>query len=147
LTVTDPFPTGDLPSQVVDGYLRAIDEGWLALERCDHCQRLQWYPRGFCIVCGSDQVALVPAEGTGSLYTYSIVYRAPSAPFAPFAPYVYALVDLVEGLRVTVWITDCDHEALAIGMPLELHFMTGPEGRRLAVFRPASGASATRGGA
>jgi uncharacterized OB-fold protein len=144
--VTDPFPRGDLPSQLTDSYLRAIEEGWIAIERCANCQNLQWYPRGFCLECGSDGVTLVPAQGSGSLYTYSTVHRPPAPAFRAFAPYVFALVDLAEGLRVTSWLTDCQEDALQIGMPLRLHFIPGPEGRRLAAFRPAADPVATSKG-
>jgi hypothetical protein len=136
-----------LPSQITDNYLRAIEDHWLAIEQCGNCQNLQWYPRGFCLACGSDVVTFVPAQGSGSLYAYSIVHRPPNSLFNAFAPYVYALVDLAEGLRVTSWITDCDHDALEIGMPLQLHFIPGPEGRTLAVFRPSTDSVATGQGA
>jgi uncharacterized OB-fold protein len=145
--IIDPFPAGDLPGQIVESYLRAIEDGWLPVERCADCQRPQWYPRGFCVACGSEDVALVPVGGSGRLYTYSIVHRPPSGEFLPFVPYVYALVDLAEGVRVTSWITDCEHNALRIGMPLRLHFITGPGGGRLAAFRPATGSLTTSQGA
>lgn len=138
LNASEPLPTGDLPAQVAEAYLQALAEGWLPIEYCDACGTRQWYPRGFCTSCLSPAVSLKPAEGSGVLYTYSVVHRPPTEQFAPFVPYVFALVDLDEGVRVATWIVNSEEESLKIGMPLRLAFVDGPNGQKLPVFEPRS---------
>jgi len=46
----------------------------------------------------------------------------PSEGFEAFTPYVIALVQLIEGPKVTTQIVDCQPEDVYIGMPVESCF-------------------------
>lgn len=60
----------------------------------------------------------------GKLWTYTINYYSPPPPYhapTPFVPFGVAVVELPEGLKVQGQIaTDCDLEALKVGMEMEL---------------------------
>ncbi len=61
----------------------------------------------------------VPVQRQGTVYSFSTIYSAPQG-FETYAPYVVALVKLAEGPLVTAQITDVDHDAVHIGMPVEM---------------------------
>jgi len=58
-------------------------------------------------------------RGRGTVYTYSIMYNAPQG-FEDQKPYVIAIVQLDEGPMVTAQLTDVEHNAVTIGMPVEM---------------------------
>ena len=58
-------------------------------------------------------------RGRGTVYTYSIMYNAPQG-FEDQKPYVIAIIQLDEGPMVTAQLTDVDHSAVTIGMPVEM---------------------------
>jgi uncharacterized protein len=58
-------------------------------------------------------------SGRGEIYSYTIMYNVPQG-FEEQKPYVVALVKLAEGPLVTAQLTDVDHQAVKIGMPVEM---------------------------
>lgn len=91
-----PLPAIDADTQPFwDGAKREE----LLIQRCVECLRHQFYPRARCVRCGG-AVEWVRARGTGRLYSYTVVHRAPSEGLAALVPYIVALVDLDEGVRM-----------------------------------------------
>jgi uncharacterized OB-fold protein len=117
----------------------ATAEGKLLLPRCQECQTVIWFPRPFCPVCGSLEVAWVQASGRGTVYSFTINRRGggdlPEYRDAP--PYVLAYVELAEGPRIMTNIVECDPESVKIGQAVELVFHDTGEGTALPRFRPA----------
>jgi uncharacterized OB-fold protein len=66
-------------------------------------------------------------SGRGEVFSYTVVYKAPEG-YEDQIPYVLALVQLEEGPRVTVQLTDLEFEwvegikqyKVEIGMPVEM---------------------------
>ena len=58
-------------------------------------------------------------RGTGTVYTFSLMYNVPQG-FEDQKPYVIAIVQLDEGPMVTAQLTDVNHDAVAIGMRVEM---------------------------
>lgn len=116
----------------------AVKNGQLMLGMCSSCGKVHYYPRPMCPHCWSTDVSLKPASGSGTLYTYSTVYRNDMPPFNERLPYIAAQVDLMEGVRVTTNIVDCPPETLTIGMEVTLAFREISEEVSIAVFRPAT---------
>lgn len=71
-------------------------------------------------------------SGRGEVYSYTLMYNVPQG-FEEQKPYVVALVKLAEGPLVTAQLTDVDHGAVTIGMPVEMVTRKlredGPEGQ------------------
>lgn len=71
-------------------------------------------------------------SGRGEVYSYTVMYNVPQG-FEEQKPYVVALVKLAEGPLVTAQLTDVDHSAVMIGMPVEMVTRKlredGPEGQ------------------
>ena len=58
-------------------------------------------------------------SGRGVVYSYTVMYNVPQG-FEEQKPYTVALVKLDEGPMVTAQLTDVDHDAVVIGMPVEM---------------------------
>jgi uncharacterized OB-fold protein len=94
----------------------------LLLQRCDSCEALRFFPRRQCPVCWSAAVRWEPAVGRGTIYSFAIVHRAPSAGFSHLVPYAIALVDLEEGVRMLSRLTDSDLDSVVIGADVEVRY-------------------------
>ena len=79
------------------------------------------------------------AAGTGTVYTFSVVYRNDLPPFNERVPYVAAVVELDEGPRMMTNVVDCDVDDVTVGMPVEVTFRAIDDTVTVPVFRPASG--------
>ena len=76
-------------------------EGKFLLRKCTACGEAHCYPRTLCPFCFSDKTEWVEASGKGTIYTYSVMRRAP-------VPYAIAYVTLAEGPTMMTNIVDCD---------------------------------------
>lgn len=72
----------------------------LLVSSCGACQHRWYFPRGFCPVCGSDDVHRSRSLGAGSVVAVSTVHRFPTSGGGGQAPFAIALVDLDDGVRV-----------------------------------------------
>ncbi len=91
---------------VTEPWWDATREGRFTVQRCDACGNEQLYPRAICTSCGSLQLSLSDASGRGTVYSYTLVRRAPHPAFE--APYLVALVRLEEGPVVLTNLIDVD---------------------------------------
>jgi uncharacterized OB-fold protein len=91
-----------------------------ALPRCQACGRFHFYPKPACPFCASDRVAPATASGLGSVYSYSVVYRAPSPAFADAVPYVVAIIATDEGPHLMTRLIGIDAGAVRIGMRMRV---------------------------
>jgi len=105
-----PFPDDDSAP-----LWTAAQSGYLALQRCSGCLNYLYYPRALCPKCGSDRITWERASGRGTIYSYTVVHRAP-AEFISKTPYVIALIDLAEDVRILSRLVDCDPQHIRIGM-------------------------------
>jgi len=62
------------------------------VQRCTACGTHRFYPRALCPSCHADGFAWVPVSGRASVYSFTIVHRAPSPAFAGKLPYALAIV-------------------------------------------------------
>ena len=76
------------------------------------------------------------AKGKGTIYSYTVIHRAPNRPFEPDVPYTVALVDLDEGCRMLTNIVGVDPEDVRVGMPVEVVFEEITPEISLPKFRP-----------
>jgi uncharacterized protein len=113
-------------------YWAAAREGRLLLKRCTSCGQTHFYPRAVCPHCLSSHTEWYQASGKGTIYTYSVMRRAP-------VQYAIAYVTLEEGVTMMTNLVECDLDALAVGQAVEVVFRSTAGGHSLPVFRPASG--------
>jgi hypothetical protein len=113
----------DLPQIEVDSqqfWSTLRDDGVFLLSHCQSCDHLFHYPRPMCPRCWSDRIDSRPAAGTGTLYTYSVVYMNDLPPFADDLPYAAAVVALDEGPHVMTRIVGTPLDQLEPGQRVEL---------------------------
>jgi uncharacterized OB-fold protein len=85
--------------------------------RCTNCRKLTFPPRRVCPSCRGQAFETIALSGEGKLVSWTIQHVVPGG-FALQAPYVVGIVELIEGVRVTAQIVDCDPRALEAGTQL-----------------------------
>ena len=123
---TYPDPVINLETQA---YWDAARQGQLLLKRCEDCGQTHFYPRAICPRCLSSRTQWYAASGRGTVYTYSVMRRAP-------IPYAIAYVTLEEGVTLMTQLVDCDFDRLHIGQAVRVTFRTTEGGHALPVFAP-----------
>ena len=108
----------------------AVAEGRLLIKECTSCGQPHYYPRSLCPFCGSDRTEWREASGKGTIYSFSVMRRAP-------VPYAIAYVTLEEGVTMMTNIVDCDLEAIRIGQEVRVVFRPSDGGPPLPMFAPA----------
>ncbi len=94
-------------------------------------------PTIVCPQCASQAFEWRVCEGAGTVYSFTVVHRAPSDAFSAHTPFVVALIDLKEGPRVMTNIIGDDRFEVAIGDSVRVCFepreeATVPQFRRQA---------------
>jgi len=96
-----------------------------ALPRCGDCGTFHFYPRPACPKCGGAKLDWAAASGGASVYSFSVVHRAPSPAFKEQLPYVIAIVKTDEGPHLLSRVEGIAPEAVAIGMRLRARMQDG----------------------
>ena len=97
-------------------YWETLRTQGFSLPQCQDCKAFHFYPRPACPVCASLNIKAVVASGRGSVYSFSVVYRAPSAAFESDVPYVGAIVATDEGPHLMTRLLNVKPEDVVIGM-------------------------------
>ncbi len=129
-----PLPVPDL---VTARFWEAAREHKLLLQRCGDCGVFQFFPQSHCRSCLSESLNWVEASGRGTIYSYTIIRRAPSAAFVQDIPYVVTLVELDEGVRMMSNVVGCVPEEVSVGMKVEVLFDHATDEIAIPKFRPA----------
>ena len=108
----------------------AAAKGTLLIKKCRACGEAHYYPRALCPFCMSGQTEWIPAAGTGTIYSYSVMRRAET-------PYAIAYVTLDEGPTMMTNLVQCDFDALRIGQRVKLAFTPTEGGPPVPTFTPA----------
>ncbi|MCY4366173.1 MAG: Zn-ribbon domain-containing OB-fold protein [Chloroflexi bacterium] len=120
-------------------YWESCRRGELLIQRCEKCGEYQFYPRGICANCWSDDsIRWVQASGKGTVWTYTVTYQNRTPGFAEDVPYVLAVVELEEGVKMFTNIVDCNPREVTIGMPVEVTFVRATDQITVPYFKPSS---------
>jgi uncharacterized OB-fold protein len=111
-------------------YWDAAAKGELLIKKCLACGEVHFYPRALCPFCFSERTEWQAASGRGTIYSYSIMRRAP-------VPYIIAYVTLEEGVTMMTNIVDCDLAAIRIGQKVRVVWKPSDGGPPVPVFTPA----------
>ena len=136
------MPEWNKPLPTISGetkpYWDHCQRGELLIQKCDSCEEYQFYPRGICANCWSNDIQWVTASGKGTVWTFTVTYQNGTPGFAEEVPYVLALVELEEGVRMFTNIVDCDPRSVSIGMPVEVTFVRATDQISVPYFKPAA---------
>jgi uncharacterized OB-fold protein len=118
------MPRNHLPALTAENafFWRSGERGVLRFMRCQACGHYIHPPLPICAVCKSREVRDEAVSGRGTVLTYTINHQVWEAGLE--APYVIAIVEMDEqsGLRLTSNIVNCDIQAVAIGMRVQVLF-------------------------
>jgi uncharacterized protein len=117
-------------NQETQAFWDAAAEGKLLYKKCAACGEPHFYPRNHCPFCFSAKTEWQEASGRGTIYTYSVMRRAP-------VPYCIAYVTLAEGPTMMSNIGDCDLDKVRIGQSVRLVFKPSDGGPPVPMFTPA----------
>jgi hypothetical protein len=117
------------PNPETEAFWKAAEAGKLMVGKCTACGKVHYYPRAICPFCFGDKTELQRASGTGTIYTYSVMRRAP-------VPYAIAYVTLSEGPTMMTNIVDCDLDKIRIGQNVGLVFKPSDGGPPVPMFTP-----------
>lgn len=118
-------------------YWDACRQGQLVIQKCDSCNEFQFYPRGICANCWSNDIKWYKASGKGTVWSFTVTYQNRTPGFAEDVPYILALVELEEGVRMFTNILECDPKEAKIGMPVEVTFVRANDQITIPYFKPA----------
>jgi len=112
-------------------------EGALALQRCDDCGAVIFYPRTVCPHCWSPRLEWFRAAGTGRIVSFSRIHRGLPDVFQAEAPIVLAEIALTEGVLMIARVVTPAPDTVASGMAVRLVAPEDAARFPLPTFRPA----------
>jgi uncharacterized OB-fold protein len=133
--VDRPLPT---PDAATAPYWAAARENRLVMPHCQDCGKYHFYPRTLCPHCSSARLEWTACSGRGSVYSFTVIHRAPSPAFAAAVPYVVAAVRLEEGPQLMSNIIGCAPDAVRVGMPVRVTFVKASDEITLPMFEPVA---------
>jgi len=131
------FPLPDLDLDIASAFWSAAARRELRIPRCAQCQRWCWYPEERCPGCGGD-LPWEQVDGTGSLFSWTVVHHPFVKEYADKVPIVTGLVALDEdpAVRLVTTIVDCTSDELSVGARMIVTFrplsFTGIDGEVIA---------------
>jgi uncharacterized OB-fold protein len=129
-----PLPEVDVDNQE---FWVSCREHRMRLQKCRNCGYWRYYPGLVCHRCGSLEADWEPVSGLGTIYTFSVVHRPPSAAFADDVPYVYAIVELDEGPMLPTNIVNIEPDRVKIGSRVRVTYQDVTPEITLPKFEPA----------
>jgi uncharacterized OB-fold protein len=111
----------------------------LMVQKCDRCGTLNFFPKPWCIECGSRKLEWFEVSGKGTVYSYTVAYKVMMnfPGWKGDLPVVTCIVDLDEGARMYGQVIDCEPEDIRIGMKLSVCFEDISPEAGIPKFRPA----------
>ena len=121
MTAVDSKPI-PVPTAETRPFWEGCAAGTLLYQRCTACGHVQFPPRGHCVACRGGAVAWERSSGHGTVHSFTVVRRPPSAAFKDEVPYVIALVDLHEGFRMMMNVLGAAPDSVHIGQAVQIVF-------------------------
>lgn len=124
------------PSPISAPYWEGAKRGELLFQRCGSCARAEFDAALLCRRCGSRDLTWERSAGTGTVYSWTTVWRPQQPSFV--VPYAPAIVDMDEGFQVLANLVGCDVADLAVGMRVAVEFHPIADGFVLPYFAPVT---------
>jgi hypothetical protein len=110
-------------------YERFLSQGKLMGAKCQKCEAMYIPPRPICSKCHTSEMQLVAMKGKGKLAAYTVIAVGPpmmvEEGFGRENPYCCGVVELEEGIRITVRILGVDvtkPDQIKIGTPVTVEY-------------------------
>lgn len=126
------------PSALTAPFWAAARDHVLVRPLCRACGTSFFTPQIACPACLSEEWSYEPSSGRGTVYSATVVHRAPLAGFDP--PYQVGIVDLEEGWSMLGNLLDGPRRPTPIGTEVEVAWIEVDADLTLPVFGPVDGA-------
>lgn len=110
------------PNAQTQPYWDGCAQSELRYQCCADCGSVQPIPRSLCQQCHSLRLDWKVSQRSGTVLSFTTVYRAPLPVFKSMLPYVIAIVDMDEGFRVMANALVPATQGLAIGARVRIDF-------------------------
>jgi uncharacterized OB-fold protein len=140
LSSSKPLPT---MTDQTRPFWTAARNGKLMLQKCEKCATFNFFPKPWCIECGSRALIWTEAKPFGTVYSYTIsrTVAMNSPAWQAELPILLCLVDLDDGARMYAQVTNCQPEDLRIGMRVQAYFEAISDEAGIPKFRPSDASS------
>lgn len=133
-TALRPRPAINLDNEF---FFAALNEGHLAIQKCQDCSELRHPPTPMCPTCHCLDWSPEKMSGRGEVFSFVIMHHPIVEPFE--AGYVVAVIELEEGPRVVMNIEGIDAQQVEVGMKVDIAAERMDESLVLPIARPAGG--------
>lgn len=122
---------------VGETFWKGLKKRQFLVQYCSDCKEWVFYPRILCPYCGGENLDYIEHEGTGEVYSYTVVYKPRNTSFKNEVPYIVALVNLDGGkARLMTNIVSCPIENIAVGLKVKIEYTDITDGITLPIFKP-----------
>jgi uncharacterized protein len=122
-----PFNMGD-DELLSRKFWEGIAEGEFRIQRCQSCGSWRFPPTSFCPECHGVEFVWLPASGRATVWSYTVVHRAPTPDLAASVPYTLVVGQLSEGPLVMARLMQIESGQVTIGNPITIGFHTDAGG-------------------
>ena len=130
-----PMP---IPTPTTMPFWEALAEHKIRIQYSPSSGRYVFYPRVLAPGTLADDLEWREISGAGTLYTFTVAYRAVAPHFAEHVPQLLAVVEWDEGPRFATEIVNAEPTQLRVGMRVHPVFLDCPDdGVTLLQYQPA----------
>lgn len=130
-----PMP---IPTPTTKPFWDALAEHKIRIQYSPSSGRYVFYPRVLAPGTLADDLQWREISGAGTLYTFTVAYRAVAPHFAEHVPQLLAVVQWDEGPRFATEIVNAEPAQLTVGMRVSPVFLDCPDdGVTLLQYQPA----------
>lgn len=137
MTLLVPQPEGiplPSPSELSRPYWEALAAGELRFQRCGACGAATHTPAVMCATCTSRDLTWEVSSGLGEVYSWTVVWRPQTPAFT--VPYAPVIVAMDEGWHLLSNLIGCEHDEVAVGLPVRVELHPVGDGVHLPYVRP-----------
>ncbi len=103
-------------------YFREIPQRYrLEAGRCKKCGKVYFPPRTHCGECKSNEFETIKLSDSGKILTYTVIRVGPPN-FSQETPYAVGIVEVNDGVKITMQIADIDVNKVEIGQKVKIVF-------------------------
>jgi uncharacterized OB-fold protein len=129
------------PSVVSAPYWDGLRRHELLFQRCAACNGITHTPAPICAHCLGEDLAWEQSAGTGTIYSWTMVWRPQTPAFE--VPYCPVIVDVDEGWQILSNLIGIDTDQVdarfQAGLRVQVEFHPIADGFVLPYFRPVNG--------
>jgi uncharacterized OB-fold protein len=117
-------------SQWTDPFWSAARQRRLVAPKCAGCGKFRMPPTPFCPRCRSQQIEWIALSGRGTVYSYTVVVKAPLPEMEARTPYAPAVIELADadGVRLISNIVNAYVDEIRVGLDVDVVWDTQPGG-------------------